>query len=237
MSIKIAVLEWYTTFLDSMSWELQNRNPNYAKQLGGSTNKLRFPKKGVSGNHPFSFRIFHEINQRAWGSPVLGTPQDEKVGHEAVAECTKEQTDWTENTSTSKSKHMYNAYLYLLMYILHIYIYMCIYIMISYNIMCPNQIRYAIYFHLTPSPKTPQGSHWRWQLRVDEAERDLHHGQWCDHHWHLVESMPMVVVCQMISEKWYTNNRWFGEESSHLSPPWLSVTPQWLVGKMMKMLA
>jgi hypothetical protein len=49
--------------------------------------------------------------------------------------------------------------------------------------------------------------------------------------------MPMVVVCQMISEKWYTNNRWFGEESSHLSPPWLSVTPQWLVGKMMKMLA
>ena len=136
---------------------------------------------------------------------------------------------------------IYCTYIYIWIYIYeyiyeYIYVYI-IYIKISYNIMCPNQIRYAIYFHLTPSPKTPQGSHWRWQLWVDEAERDLHHGQWCDHHWHLVESMPMVVVCQMISEKWYTNNRWFGEESSHLSPPWLSVTPQWLVGKMMKMLA
>ena len=163
MSIKIAVLEWYTTFLDSMSWELQNRNPNYAKQLGGSTNKLRFPKKGVSGNHPFSFRISHEINQRAWGSPVLGTPQDEKVGHEAVAECTKEQTDWTENTSTSKSKHMYNAYLYLLMYILHIYIYIWIYIcvyiynIIQYNVSKSNQICDLFPPHAIPknAPRQP----------------------------------------------------------------------------------
>ena len=32
----------------------------------------RFPKLGLPPNHPFYFRIFHEINQTFWGSPIYG---------------------------------------------------------------------------------------------------------------------------------------------------------------------
>jgi len=35
----------------------------------------RFPQMGVPLNHPFDFRIFHEINHPTfWGTPIYGNP-------------------------------------------------------------------------------------------------------------------------------------------------------------------
>ena len=49
-------------------------NNGYCNVLYSYQNIWRFPKIGVPPNHPFYFRIFHEINDLFGGTPVPGKP-------------------------------------------------------------------------------------------------------------------------------------------------------------------